>query len=54
MVHCPGSLSQSVKCIKGEVSEVLVLKHRNGPIGGRRLSFVDHFAWFKDFNEAPS
>jgi replicative DNA helicase len=30
------------------VAEVLVRKHRNGPIGDRRLKFVDRFARFED------
>ena len=30
------------------VAEVLVRKHRNGPIGDRRLRFVDRFARFED------
>lgn len=31
-----------------EVTEILVRKHRNGPIGDRRLRFVDRFAKFED------
>ncbi|MEK7764395.1 MAG: replicative DNA helicase [Nitrospirota bacterium] len=30
------------------VAEVLIRKHRNGPIGDRRLKFVDRFARFED------
>jgi replicative DNA helicase len=30
------------------VVEVLIRKHRNGPIGDRRLRFVDRFARFED------
>ncbi len=30
------------------IAEVLVKKHRNGPIGDRRLRFVDRFARFED------
>lgn len=30
------------------VAEVLIRKHRNGPIGDRRLMFVDRFARFED------
>lgn len=30
------------------IAEVLVRKHRNGPIGDRRLRFVDRFARFED------
>jgi replicative DNA helicase len=30
------------------VAEVLVRKHRNGPIGDRRLRFVEEFARFED------
>lgn len=30
------------------VAEILVRKHRNGPIGDRRLRFVDRFARFED------
>ena len=33
------------------LAEILIRKHRNGPIGDRRLKFVDHFARFEDFNE---
>jgi replicative DNA helicase len=31
------------------VAEVLIRKHRNGPIGDRRLRFVDRFARFEEF-----
>lgn len=31
--------------------EILVRKHRNGPIGDRRLRFVDRFARFEDLGE---
>lgn len=30
------------------VAEILIRKHRNGPIGDRRLRFVDRFARFED------
>lgn len=30
------------------VAEVLIRKHRNGPIGDRRLTFMDRFARFED------
>ncbi|SPP64722.1 replicative DNA helicase [Nitrospira lenta] len=30
------------------VAEVLIRKHRNGPIGDRRLKFIDRFARFED------
>lgn len=30
------------------LAEVLVRKHRTGPIGDRRLKFVDRFARFED------
>jgi replicative DNA helicase len=30
------------------IAEVLVRKHRNGPIGDRRLAFIDRFAQFED------
>lgn len=30
------------------VAEVLIRKHRNGPVGDRRLKFVDRFARFED------
>ncbi|GAB1721644.1 MAG: replicative DNA helicase [Nitrospira sp. CR1.1] len=30
------------------IAEILVRKHRNGPIGDRRLRFVDRFAKFED------
>ena len=30
------------------IAEVLIRKHRNGPIGDRRLKFVDRFAKFED------
>lgn len=30
------------------VAEVLIRKHRNGPIGDRRLKFVDRFARFEE------
>lgn len=30
------------------VVEVMIRKHRNGPIGDRRLRFVDRFARFED------
>jgi len=30
------------------LAEVLIRKHRNGPIGDRRLRFVDRFARFED------
>ncbi|MEO7862302.1 MAG: replicative DNA helicase [Nitrospirales bacterium] len=30
------------------IAEVLIRKHRNGPIGDRRLKFVDRFARFED------
>jgi replicative DNA helicase len=30
------------------IAEVLVRKHRNGPIGDRRLKFIDRFAKFED------
>ena len=33
------------------VAEVLIRKHRNGPIGDRRLKFVDRFARFEDVDE---
>ncbi|MDH4304817.1 MAG: replicative DNA helicase [Nitrospira sp.] len=33
------------------VAEVLIRKHRNGPIGDRRLRFVDPFARFEALNE---
>jgi replicative DNA helicase len=33
-------------------AEVLIRKHRNGPIGDRRLRFVDRFARFEDLDEA--
>jgi replicative DNA helicase len=33
------------------VAEVLIRKHRNGPIGDRRLRFVDRFARFEDMDE---
>ena len=32
-----------------EVAEILVRKHRNGPIGDRRLRFVERFARFEEF-----
>jgi len=32
-------------------AEVLIRKHRNGPIGDRRLRFVDRFARFEDFED---
>lgn len=30
------------------IAEVLVRKHRNGPVGDRRLKFVDRFARFEE------
>jgi replicative DNA helicase len=33
------------------VAEVLIRKHRNGPIGDRRLRFVDRFARFEDVDQ---
>ena len=33
------------------VAEVLIRKHRNGPIGDRHLRFVDRFARFEDVDE---
>lgn len=33
------------------VAEVLIRKHRNGPIGDRRLRFVDRFARFEDLDQ---
>ena len=30
------------------IAEVLIRKHRNGPIGDRRLRFVERFAMFQD------
>jgi replicative DNA helicase len=33
------------------VAEILIKKHRNGPIGDRRLRFIDYFAQFEDFGE---
>src|SRR4029079_7515658 len=32
------------------IAEVLIRKHRNGPIGDRRLKFVDRFARFEDLD----
>jgi replicative DNA helicase len=32
-------------------AEVLIRKHRNGPIGDRRLRFVDRFARFEDVDQ---
>ncbi|RPH81296.1 MAG: replicative DNA helicase [Nitrospiraceae bacterium] len=32
------------------IAEVLIRKHRNGPIGDRRLRFVDRFARFEDMD----
>jgi replicative DNA helicase len=32
------------------VAEVLIRKHRNGPIGDRRLRFVDRYARFEDLD----
>lgn len=34
------------------IAEILIRKHRNGPIGDRRLRFVDRFARFEDLDEA--
>ena len=33
------------------IAEVLIRKHRNGPIGDRKLKFVDRFARFEDLDE---
>lgn len=33
------------------LAEVLVRKHRNGPVGDRRLKFVDRYARFEDLSE---
>ncbi len=33
------------------VAELLVRKHRNGPIGDRRLKFVDRYARFEDLDD---
>jgi replicative DNA helicase len=33
------------------VAEVLIRKHRNGPIGDRRLKFVDRFARFEELDQ---
>ena len=33
------------------IAEILVRKHRNGPIGDRRLAFVEQFAKFADLHK---
>ena len=30
------------------LAEILIRKHRNGPIGDRRLAFVEQYARFSD------
>ncbi len=36
------------------VSEIIIAKHRNGPVGEVRLRFIDRFAKFEDYSSAST